>query len=114
MSEAAVDKTNESIHDLLTTPIETIPTGPLEDNSTNESIHDILVQMKQHQAESSREQILQLRQLLAQEEVGTILSAKTFDWVACKPSRVFHPVSRQAYPNARFITDKFSLGGFSH
>jgi hypothetical protein len=93
MSEAGVEKMNESIHDLLTTPAETSPTGPGENIPANESIHDILVQMKQHQIESSREQMLQLRQLLAQEELGTSLSIKAFDWMACKPSRVFHPVS---------------------
>lgn len=93
MSEAAVEKMNESIHDILTTPVEATSTDPAEDASANESIHDILVQMKQHQIDSSREQMLQLRQLLVQDEVGTISSVKAFDWKACKPARVFHPVS---------------------
>lgn len=104
MSIAAVEKMNDSTHDILTTPVETSPVGPPEDASTNESIHDILVQMKQHQIESSREQMLQLRQLLAQDEIGTLASVKAFDWLACKPARVFHPVSTsllpEYYPNA--------------
>lgn len=93
MSEAAAEHLNESIHDLLTTPIETSPTGPAEDSSANESIREILLQMKQHQIESSRDQMMQLRQLLLQEEVGANLSIKAFDWLICKPSRVYHPVS---------------------
>ena len=93
MSEAAVEKLNESIHDLLTTPVETTPTGPPDETSPNDSIRDILVQIKQHQIESSREQMLQLRQLLIQEEFGVDVSIKTFDWMSYKPSRVFHPVS---------------------
>lgn len=91
MSEAAAEHLNDSIHDLLTTPVETSPTGPAEDPSPNESIRDILLQMKQHQIESSRDQLMQLRQLLAQEDMGANLSIKAFDWLTCKPPRVYHP-----------------------
>lgn len=83
----------ESIHDLLTTSVEISPTGPAKDSSPDETIRDILLQMKQHQIESSRDQFIQLRQLLVQEDVGANLSIKVFDWLICKPSRVYHPVS---------------------
>lgn len=93
ISESAAEKMGESIHDILTTPVETSPTGPPEEIASNESIRDILLQIKQHQVESSREQMLQFRQLLVQEEIGANLSVKAFDWMTYKPPRVFHPVS---------------------
>ncbi len=93
ISEArAAEHLADSMHDILPTPAEITPVGPPGDPSANESIREILLEMKQNQLESSREQLLQLRQLLAQEDIGANLSIKTFDWMMCKPSRVFHPV----------------------
>lgn len=62
-----------------------------EEPAPEASIREILLQMKQIQEESSRAHLLQMQQLLVQEDISSM--SKNFDWVACKPAPVFHPVS---------------------
>lgn len=93
LSEKAVEGINQSIHDLREFPV-TLGgnSAPIEETSIEQSIRDILLQMKQIQEESSRDHLSQMRQLLAQEEIGANLSIKAFDWMLCKPDKLFHPV----------------------
>lgn len=100
LSEKVSEEINQSIHDLHESPI--TPGGnqiPIEQTSIEQSIRDILLQMKQIQEESSRDHLSQMRQLLAQEDVGASLSVKAFDWMTCKPEKLFHPVrTRISFP----------------
>jgi hypothetical protein len=99
MSEKAVEDLNQSMHDFNESPI--TPGGtllPVEEPP--KSIRDILLHMKQMQEDTSREHLSQMRQLLAQEEIGANLSIKAFDWMACKPRKLFHPVSSSQLPSA--------------
>jgi hypothetical protein len=96
LSEKAVEDLNQSIHDLHESPI--TPGGtivPVDEPLPEKSIREILLQMKQIQEESSRDHLSQMRQLLVQEEIGANLSIKAFDWMTCKPGKLFHPVSNR-------------------
>lgn len=89
MSEKTVEGLDQSIHDLHESP--TGITTTVEEPSTEASIRDILLQIRQIQEESSRDHLSQMRQLLAQEEMGANLSIKPFDWMTCKPEKLFYP-----------------------
>jgi hypothetical protein len=95
MSEKAAEDLNQSIHELHESPV--TPGGTLAPpEEPPKSIREILLQMKQMQEESSRDHLSQMRQLLVQEEIGANLSIKAFEWMTCKPGKLFHPVSRHA------------------
>ena len=92
MSEKAVEDLNKSIHEVhepAVTPGGTL-TAPEE---PPKSIREILLQMKQIQEEASQDHLSQMRLLLVQEEIGANLSIKAFEWMTCKPGKLFHPVS---------------------
>jgi hypothetical protein len=94
MSEAAADELSHSINDIQESPVvQRRNSDNVPELSQEDSIRDILLQMKKLQEDSSRDHLTQMRQLLVQDEIGANLSVKAFDWVACKPTRLFHPVS---------------------
>ena len=93
MSEAAADELGHSVHDIQESPVvQRRNSDAIPEPSQEDTIRDILLQMKKLQEDSSKDNFLQLKQLLAQEEIGANLSVKAFDWVACKPATLFHPV----------------------
>jgi len=74
-----------------------------EDQSHDASVREILLQMKQIQEESSRDHLIQMRQLLVQEEIGASFATRAFDWMTCKPARLFHPVIEGNSPSSNIL-----------
>lgn len=94
MSEAAADELGHSVHESDESPtLQRRNSDAIPESSQEESIRDILLQMMKLQEDSSREHLLQMRQLFVQEEISGSFSVKAFDWVACKPAQMYHPVS---------------------
>ena len=96
MTEAAAEGMNQSIHDLEKPTAPERTSAPDEEptpDKIDKSIRDILLQIKQANEDSSRDHLQQMRQLLVQDEVGANMSIKAFDWMKCKPTRLFYPVS---------------------
>jgi hypothetical protein len=116
MSEKAVEDLNQSVHELHESPI--TPGGTLAlAEEPPKSIREILLQMKLIQEESSRDHLSQMRQLLAQEEIGANLTTRPFDWMTCKPGKLFHPVSIGDNLSSRIRQITlffFRNGGFNH
>lgn len=93
MSEAAADEMGHSLHNIEELPtIQRRSSDPMPELTQEDSVRDILLQMKKLQENSSREHLLQIRQLLVQEDTTGDFPAKAFDWVSCKPGRLYHPV----------------------
>ncbi|KAL2072990.1 hypothetical protein VTL71DRAFT_10314 [Oculimacula yallundae] len=92
MSEAAADELGQSMHDIEESQtFQRRNSDAIPDPTQEESIRGILLQMKKLQEDSSREHLLQMRQLLVQEDLTGNFSAKAFDWVSCKPEKLYHP-----------------------
>ncbi|KAH9217918.1 hypothetical protein DL95DRAFT_89415 [Leptodontidium sp. 2 PMI_412] len=92
MSEAAADEMGHSLHNIEELPtIQRRSSDPMPELTQEDSVRDILLQMKKLQENSSREHLLQIRQLLVQEDTTGDFPAKAFDWVSCKPGRLYHP-----------------------
>ncbi|KAH7357226.1 hypothetical protein BKA65DRAFT_524383 [Rhexocercosporidium sp. MPI-PUGE-AT-0058] len=93
ISEAAADELGHSIHNIEEPPsIQRRNSDAIPDPTQEDSIRDILLQMKKLQEDSSKEHLLQMRQLLVQEDIAGNVSVKAFDWVSCKPGKLYHPV----------------------
>ncbi|CZT10086.1 uncharacterized protein RCO7_03218 [Rhynchosporium graminicola] len=92
ISEATADELGHSMHDVAELPLPQRRNSDFVAEPTDEdSIRGILLQMKKLQEDSSKEHLLQLRQLLVQEDLTGNISVKAFDWVSCKPGKVYHP-----------------------
>lgn len=93
ISEAAADELGHSLHNIEESPsIKRRDSDAMPEPTQDDSIRDILLQMKKLQEDSSREHLLQMRQLLVQEDITGSFSVKAFDWVSCKPGKLYHPV----------------------
>jgi hypothetical protein len=94
MSKAAVEEMSQSIHDLSASQTaragKPLPEDEPSQNKSAQDFGDILLQIKKSQDNN----LLQLRQLLIQDEIGANLNTKAFDWMKYKPNHLFHPVSK--------------------
>jgi len=111
-SEIAIERMEQSIHDIQIAPAAQEDNLSLaEDQSQDASVREILLQMKQIQEESSRDHLIQMRQLLVQEEIGASLATRAFDWMTCKPARLFHPVIGGTLPVPIYLANCSRNGG---
>ncbi|KAH7407184.1 hypothetical protein BKA64DRAFT_666015 [Cadophora sp. MPI-SDFR-AT-0126] len=92
ISEETADQLGHSVHDIEESPsVQRRNSEIMPEPTQEDSIRDILLQMKKLQEESSKEHLLQMRQLLVREDVTGTFSVKAFDWVPCKPGKLYHP-----------------------
>ncbi|KAK0100648.1 hypothetical protein ONS95_007101 [Cadophora gregata] len=92
ISEAEADLLGHSVHDIEELPsVQRRNSDTLPEPSEEDTIRDILLQMKKLQEELSKEHLMQMRQLLVQEDIAGSFQVKAFDWVSCKPGKLYHP-----------------------